>query len=144
MSHPILYRSPRPFPPLDLDAGWYVISEVRAPSGYVPDYTPREIEVVPGETAVITINNNRDPSLTIRKIDEQTLTGIEGVTLRITKEGAAEYRDVVTGISGHPRIEQNKDNRVCRRRMERYEFSASRRNGNAGRDTDRRDKLCGG
>jgi len=84
----------------NLDAGWYVISEVRAPSGYVPDYTPREIEVVPGETAVITINNNRDPSLTIRKIDEQTLAGIEGVTLRITKEGAAEYRDVVTGKDG--------------------------------------------
>ena len=85
----------------NLAPGWYEISEIRAPSGYVLDATPREIELVAGDgVAVITVNNNRDPELTIRKIDEQTLAGLEGVTLRVTRDGASEYRDVTTGPNG--------------------------------------------
>jgi uncharacterized surface anchored protein len=84
----------------NLDVGWHVVSELRAPSGYVLDRTPRDIMLVAGETAVMTVGNNRDPSLTIRKIDEQTLAGIEGVTLRVTKQGGSEFRDVTTGPGG--------------------------------------------
>jgi len=79
---------------------WYTVTEVRSPTGYVLDDTPKTVELLPGKTTTIKISNYIKPSLTIKKIDEQTGEGLSGVVLRITKSGAMEYQDVTTGADG--------------------------------------------
>jgi len=36
----------------DLEAGWYVVYETRAPAGYIMDSTPQNVELKPNRTAV--------------------------------------------------------------------------------------------
>ncbi|GHU80099.1 hypothetical protein FACS1894191_4510 [Clostridia bacterium] len=84
----------------NMSASWYQVTEIRSPSGYLLDSTAHDIELIAGETAQLVVSNLKQPTLTIRKIDEQTGAGIEGVVLRVTKEGAMEYRDVTTGKDG--------------------------------------------
>lgn len=84
----------------NLEEDWYTVQEVRSPTNYILDSSIRNIQTRAGETTVLSINNHRMPNLTIRKVDEQSGRGISGVTLRITKEGAKEFQDVVTGADG--------------------------------------------
>lgn len=84
----------------NMDANWYQMTEIRSPSGYLLDSTVHDIELIAGETAKLVVNNSKQPSLTIKKVDEQTGEGIEGVVLRVTREGAVEYQDVTTGKNG--------------------------------------------
>lgn len=84
----------------NLDNEWYVVTEIRAPSGYVLDSTPHNVQAVPGKTVTLKINNLQQPDLLIRKIDEQTGEGLAGAVFRLTKDGAAEYQDVTTGPDG--------------------------------------------
>jgi len=79
---------------------WYTVTEVRSPTGYVLDDTPKTVELLPGKTTTVKISNDKKPSLTIKKIDEQTGEGLSGVVLRVTKSGAMEYQDVTTGADG--------------------------------------------
>ena len=84
----------------NLEEAWYTVQEVRSPTNYILDDQIRNIQTRAGETTVLSINNHRMPNLTIRKVDQQSGKGISGVTLRITKEGAKEFQDVVTGADG--------------------------------------------
>ena len=84
---------------------WYTAVEKQAPYGYelAPEHSVQTVYITPEaleQNLTIIFRNPPKPKLTVRKIDEQTLEGIEGVTLRITKEGAAEYMDVTTGKDG--------------------------------------------
>jgi uncharacterized surface anchored protein len=83
---------------LSLAPGWYVVTETRAPSGYVLDSTPREIEIKPGEDAAINVSNSKMPQLTIRKVDEQTGEGLPGAILRVAQGNT--HKDVTTGAGG--------------------------------------------
>lgn len=83
-----------------LNEGWYQVSEIRSPSGYLLDSTVHDVELVAGKTTELVVNNRKEPGLVIRKVDEQTGEGLEGVTLRVVKDGSHEYQDVVTGPGG--------------------------------------------
>ena len=84
----------------NLENDWYTVTEVRAPSGYVLDSRHYDVEMIPGKTVPLIINNLQQPDLLIRKVDEQTGSGVPGAVLRITKDGAKEYKDVTTGADG--------------------------------------------
>lgn len=84
----------------NLDEGWYQVTEIRSPSGYLLDSSVHDIELVPGETAKLVVNDHKKPSLTIRKVDEATGKGLEGAVFRVTKDGAMEFEDVTTGPDG--------------------------------------------
>ena len=84
----------------NLEETWYTCWEIRSPEGYVLDDQKHIVELKAGRTTTLVVENKSLPKLRLRKIDEQTLKGIEGVTLRITKEGAAQYQDVITGSGG--------------------------------------------
>ena len=88
----------------NLNVGWYQVTEIRSPSGYILDNTARDVELVAGETAKLVINNQKQPTLTIRKVDESTGQGLSGAVLRVTKQGAMEYQDVTTGVNGTARL----------------------------------------
>ena len=82
----------------DLEPGFILCQEIKSPAGFVLDDTVHRIELKAGEEHRLTIKNQSIPRLTLRKIDEQTLKGIEGVTFRFSKDG--EHRDVTTGKGG--------------------------------------------
>lgn len=82
----------------NMDAGFVLLQEQRAPAGFQLSDEIHRIELKPGGNHEFTIKNKSLPKLTIRKIDEQTLEGIPGVTFRLTKDG--EFRDVTTGANG--------------------------------------------
>ena len=55
-----------------LAPGWYVISETKAPLGYIVSETARTVEVKPIVPTVVTITNRAENSLQIVKLDEYT------------------------------------------------------------------------
>ncbi|MDL2232164.1 hypothetical protein LJC63_01105 [Ruminococcaceae bacterium OttesenSCG-928-L11] len=84
----------------DLDAGFYTVTEIRAPSGYVLDSTIRNVELIAGQTTTVVVNNSQRPDLTLRKIDAETGEGLAGAVLRVTKDGGTAFQDVTTGKDG--------------------------------------------
>lgn len=84
----------------NLEDDWYTVSEIKAPSGYILDTDHQDVELTPGKTTTLVVRNFQQPDLTIRKVDEQTGKGVPGTVLRITRDGAREYKDVTTGADG--------------------------------------------
>ena len=82
----------------DLEPGFILCQEIKAPAGFVLDDQIHRIELKPGENHSLVIKNSEIPQLTLRKVDELTLAGIEGVTFRFSKDG--EHRDVTTDENG--------------------------------------------
>lgn len=63
----------------DLDEGWYQLTEIKAPKGYLLDSTPQKVEVKKGETKTFEFENTASASMLIHKIDSVTRKGIQGV-----------------------------------------------------------------
>lgn len=63
----------------DLDDGWYQLTEIKAPKGYLLDSTPQKVEVKKGETKTFEFENTASASMLIHKIDSVTRRGIQGV-----------------------------------------------------------------
>ena len=74
---------------IHLDEGYYIVTEIQAPDGYILDKTPREVYLRPGKTTEITIENEEKPDLTIRKIDSVVGDGLKGAKfeVRVAKDG---------------------------------------------------------
>ena len=70
-------------PNTQLDEGYYIITEKQAPEGYILDTTPHEVYLRPGKTTEISIENEKKPGLTIRKIDSVVGDGIKGAKFKI-------------------------------------------------------------
>lgn len=71
-----------------IDPGRYVLTETKAPEGYIVDNTVRTVEVKTGTPSVITIENDRTSGIQIRKVVTQTGDPLKGVTFKIkTAEG---------------------------------------------------------
>lgn len=63
----------------NLDDGWYQLTEIKAPKGYLLDSTPQKVEVKKGETKTFEFENTASASMLIHKIDSVTKKGIQGV-----------------------------------------------------------------
>lgn len=63
----------------DLDDGWYQLTEIKAPKGYLLDSTPQKVEVKKGKTKTFEFENTASASMLIHKIDSVTRKGIQGV-----------------------------------------------------------------
>ena len=70
-------------PNTQLDEGYYIITEIQAPEGYILDSTPHEVYLRPGKTTEISITNEKKPGLTIYKIDSVVGDGIKGAKFKI-------------------------------------------------------------
>lgn len=67
----------------ELDSGWYVVVEVKAPKGYLLDSTPQQVEVKDGATTTLEFKNTASASMLIHKIDSVTKEGIPGVKFMV-------------------------------------------------------------
>lgn len=84
---------------------WYTVREIRSPEGVILNEQEYDVQLLPGKTVTLSIVNVRKPSFTLRKIDEITGRGIDGVVFRITREGVDEHVDVTTQGGGYLRLD---------------------------------------
>ncbi len=84
-----------------LDADWYTVTEIKAPEGYILDSMPRDIQLLPGKTSRIVIDNNARPSLKLRKIDSLTKQPLAHAEFRIQEKNGkilGTYRTNEDGV----------------------------------------------
>ena len=62
---------------------WYVVRELSGPENVVIDSTPRTVQLLPGETVELAYTNKLKPSLTLRKVDDQTDEPLAGAILEV-------------------------------------------------------------
>jgi uncharacterized surface anchored protein len=80
----------------------YILTEIQAPKGYVPDPSPREV-ILAGNNQlnIVTVKNFKKPGLTLRKFDELTNKPLSGATFRLWKtEGETWTETQVTNDDG--------------------------------------------
>ena len=68
---------------IHLEEGYYIVTEIQAPDGYILDSTPHEVYLRPGKTTEITIENEKKPGLTIKKIDSVTGNPLKGAKFEL-------------------------------------------------------------
>lgn len=68
-----------------LDTGDYIITETRAPDGYVTDGVPKIVHLTAGQTYTVTFENTKKSGLIIRKIDEDTRQPLKNAVFSISK-----------------------------------------------------------
>ena len=70
-------------PQKHLTEGYYIITEIQGPPGYILDKTPHEVYLRPGKTTEVSIENEKKPGLTIYKKDSVVGDGIKGAKFEI-------------------------------------------------------------
>lgn len=86
----------------NMEADWYIVTEIRAPSGYLlPDPAAlAPVQLVPGKTTELVVSNQMKPTLTIEKVDAITRSPLPNAVFKLTKRGASEYTYITTGPDG--------------------------------------------
>ena len=84
---------------IHLTEGYYIITELQAPDGYLLDKTAHEVYLRPGKTTEISIENEKKPDLIIEKLDSVVKDGLKGAKFEIwvakdkSTDGAYERLD---------------------------------------------------
>jgi len=83
-----------------LQPGTWILTEVRSPTGYLLDDTPRTIIIREGEHNTVEVLNYRAPSIEITKRDTHTGRLLPGAVFRISWNHGAYFRDITTNAEG--------------------------------------------
>ncbi|MBR2382780.1 MAG: Cys-Gln thioester bond-forming surface protein, partial [Anaerotignum sp.] len=84
----------------DLPEGSYEVTEIAARFDYILDDTPQIGEVDWGEETVVVMENEKKPTIEIKKIDAETSEPIEGVHFEITHKNTQQVYMGVTDEDG--------------------------------------------
>lgn len=84
----------------ELDTGTYIITETKAPSGYVIDETPKTVELRAGQTYEVVFSNSRSYGLQIRKIIKGTNKPLSGCVFRVAKANSEIIGKYTTNSAG--------------------------------------------
>jgi uncharacterized surface anchored protein len=82
------------------EPGWYVISETKAPVGYVLDSAAKTVEVKTGTPTIAKFTNKPLAGIQIKKINSVTRQPIEGVVFSISEMGGEIVGSYTTGKEG--------------------------------------------
>ena len=80
--------------------GWYVISETKAPKGFILDTVARTVEVKPITPTVVTISNKPLAGLQIIKLNSATREPIQNVEFSLTKQNGEKVGTFKTAKDG--------------------------------------------
>ena len=89
-----------------LDAGWYIVEEIKAPTGYLPITESFNVELKPDEDTVLTIPNTKIPSLTIKKVDALTRNPLKNAEFELRKSDGTLVFKGLTDSRGEIYIER--------------------------------------
>jgi len=84
----------------ELEPGFYIVSETKAPEGYLLDNTPQTIEVKANVPTLVEFVNKRLPGLQVQKIDANTGEPLGGAKFRVEKSNGERIGDFVTNSAG--------------------------------------------
>ena len=84
----------------ELDTGTYIITETKAPSGYVIDDTPKTVQLREGQTYEVIFTNSRSYGLQIRKIIKGTNKPLSGCVFRVAKANGEIIGKYTTNSAG--------------------------------------------
>ena len=84
----------------ELDTGIYIITETKAPSGYVIDDTPKTVQLRKGQTYEVVFSNSRSYGLQIRKIIKGTNKPLSGCVFRVAKANGEIIGKYTTNSAG--------------------------------------------
>lgn len=89
----------------DLEPGVYSVQEIAAPGNYVLNDTEYHVELFPGRTSQLVIENVKKPSLIIWKYDMQTAKPLPDAEFSIAKKGGSIIYEGVTNSDGFIRLD---------------------------------------
>ena len=89
----------------DLEPGVYSIRETATLGDHLLDPTEHHVELFPGQTSTIVLENDRRPSLTIHKNDADTGEPVEGVVFTAKAADGSTVTEVKTGSDGTATLE---------------------------------------
>ena len=84
----------------ELDTGVYIITEVKAPSGYEIDETPKTVQLRKGQTYEVTFKDTKQSQLVIKKVDEDTRQPLKNAKFKITKSNGELVKETETDENG--------------------------------------------
>ena len=91
-----------------LEPGYYAVSEMKAPDGYLLDETPKTVEVKTNIPTVVTFVNKPLAALQIKKVDAQNNAPLAGAVFKITKQNGelvGEYKTATDGFINIPTLQ---------------------------------------
>jgi uncharacterized surface anchored protein len=80
--------------------GWYVVSETKAPSGYLVTEAARTVEVKATVPTVVTVTNRAENNLEIVKLDAYTRAPLPGAAFRVEHASGANVGTYNTDSAG--------------------------------------------
>ena len=83
-----------------LDPGWYTITELAPPKGYLIATESKDVYLEPNKCVEIKFDNRLRPSLQIMKIDAQTGEMLEGAKFKVMKTEDKTVSEYVTDETG--------------------------------------------
>ena len=97
----------------NLAPGAYVLTEIKAPQGYVMDQPSTNVVIGPnGDTQTVVVTNSKAGSLIIDKRDSQTGEPLEGVTFKVTTSTGEFVPDENGYISSNGLYKTDKDGKI--------------------------------
>ena len=84
----------------ELDTGVYIITEVKAPDGYVIDEAPKTVQLRKGQTYEVTFKDTKQSQLVIKKVDEDTRQPLKNAKFKITKSNGELVKESETDENG--------------------------------------------
>ena len=90
----------------ELEPGWYVITPVSAPNGYVIDTAPRNIQVLADGITVTDFVVTQMSSIRVHVVDGTTNRGLYGVRL-LLKYGGSSIQEYTTDNNGYVTLTQD-------------------------------------
>ena len=92
---------------VSLEPQTVIVQEIKAPSGYKLDSTPRTVEIKPNETTVIQFENERLGSIVIHKIDSDTDRGLYDAHFLLMDEDRHTIAELVTDRDGYAQLDED-------------------------------------
>jgi len=84
----------------EMDPCWLVISELRAPDGYIIDSTPKNVEIKTGKPVLVEFVNRPMSGLSIYKTDSTNGRPLGGARFSVTKMNGERIGEFTTASSG--------------------------------------------
>lgn len=92
---------------VELEPQTVIVREIKVPSGYEMDTTPRTVEIKPNETTVLEFENDRLGSIVIHKIDSDTHRGLYGAVFLLMDEDRHTIAQLVTDRDGYAELDED-------------------------------------